>query len=187
MSERDRSTMIEVAAVRAALKSQYHAGLAMLRDAVERCADALWLDRGPTNAFWQVAYHALYFTHFYLCAQEAEFRPWAEHQGEVQHEDGIAGPADPDSPLPLLPEPYTRAQILAYGRHLDGLVDGMVDALDLSRSDSGFWWYDMPKLEHQLLNVRHLGHHAAQLADRLRAAQGDGVRWVSHGTGEAAP
>lgn len=179
MSQGEGSTTIEAAAVRAALKGQYRAGLAMHRDAVERCGDELWLDRGPANAFWQVAYHTLYFTHLYLCGQEADFRPWAEHQGEVQHEDAIAGADDPANPLPLLPEPYTRAQVLAYGRHLDGLVDGMVDALDLRRPDSGFWWYDMPKLEHQLLNVRHLGHHAAQLADRVRAAQGVGVRWVS--------
>ena len=28
----------------------------------------------------------------------------------------------------------------------------------------------MSKLEHQLVNLRHIQHHAAQLADRLRSA-----------------
>ncbi len=43
------------------LKGQYRAGLAMLRQAVELCPDALWYDDAPTNAFWQVAYHVLFF------------------------------------------------------------------------------------------------------------------------------
>jgi len=34
------------------------------------------------------------------------------------------------------------------------------------------------KLEHQLVNLRHAQHHAAQLADRLRAAVDLGTRWV---------
>lgn len=165
-------------AVRAALKRQYRAALAMLRDAVERCPDELWTDPAPRNAFWQVAYHTLYFTHLYLQPDEASFRPWAGHQGGVQHEDGIAGPADPASPLPLVPHPYGRAQVLAYADHVDGCVDG-VDALDLATETSGFWWYPMGKLEHQLVNLRHVQHHVGQLADRVRAATGEGVPWVS--------
>lgn len=165
-------------AIRTALKRQYRAALAMFRDAVERCPDALWDDPAPTNAFWQVAYHTLYFTHLYLQPDEASFRPWVEHQADVQHEDGIAGPADPTSTLPLVPSPYSRAQVLAYLDHVDAGVDG-VDALDLAAATSGFGWYPMGKLEHQLVNLRHVQHHVGQLADRVRAATGDGVRWVS--------
>ena len=86
-----------LAPLRGALKRQYRAGLAMLGDAVERCPDETWGDPAPTNAFWQVAYHVLYFTHLYLQPDLAAFRPWSGHQGDVQHEDGIAGPADPPS------------------------------------------------------------------------------------------
>jgi hypothetical protein len=160
------------------LKSQFHAALAMLREPIERCPDALWDDPTPTNAFWQVAYHALYFTHLYLMPDEAAFRPWAGHQTEVQHPDGIPGRADPASPLPLIPERYTREQVLAYRQVCDGMVDDAVDALDLASPTSGFPWYRMSKLEHQLVNLRHLQHHAAQLADRLRAATDLGTRWV---------
>ena len=49
--------------LRAALKSQYHAALAMLREAVARCPNEEWLNRDHKNAFWQVAYYALFFTH----------------------------------------------------------------------------------------------------------------------------
>ena len=160
------------------LKSQYHAALAMLRSAVEQCPDELWYDATPTNAFWQVAYHTMFFAHLYLQPNEAAFRPWAEHQGNVQHGDGIPGPADPKSPLPLIPTPYSRAQVLAYGEFCDAMIDDTVDTLDLESATSGFYWYAMPKLEHQMVNIRHIQHHTAQLADRLRARLDVGVRWV---------
>lgn len=168
-----------LAPVRAALQRQYHAALAMLRSAVEAFPDTLWDDPTAANAGWQVAYHALYFTHLYLQPEEASFRPWAEHQAEVQHPDGIAGPPDPASGMPLLPHPYTRGQVIAYADWLDTEVDDLVDALDLVSPESGFWWYRIGKLEHQLVNLRHLQHHTAQLADRVRTATHTGVEWVS--------
>jgi hypothetical protein len=172
-------TAVPLDELRAVLKRQYHAAMAMLRGAIERCPDELWHDATPANACWQVAYHALYYTHLYLQPTEAAFRPWPGHRADVQHEDGIAGPSDPASGLPLLPAPYTRDEVLAYWRHLVATIDGAVDALDLLARDSGFWWYRISKLEHQFVNLRHLQHHAAQLADRVRAAAGAGVDWVS--------
>jgi hypothetical protein len=64
-----------VDAIKPALKRQYHASLAMLREAVERCPDHTWYDTAPKNAFWQVTYHALYFTQFYLQPDESGFVP----------------------------------------------------------------------------------------------------------------
>ena len=96
----------------------------------------------------------------------------------MQHGDGIAGPPDPNSQLPLIPEPYTRAQVLAYLSQCEAMVDHAVDALDLLSSSSGFHWYPIPKLEHQLVNLRHVQHHTAQLVDRLRNEAGLGTRWV---------
>jgi len=52
--------------VQPVLKSQYHASLTMLRDAIEHCPPEEWLSTDHKNAFWQVAYHALFFTHLYL-------------------------------------------------------------------------------------------------------------------------
>lgn len=170
---------LELETLRGVLKRQYHASLAMLRDAVERCPEDLWERRGHLNAYWQVAYHALYFTHLYLQREVSEFRPWAQHQGDVQHPDGLHAPEDPDSELPLLPEPYSKDQVLDYLRECDAMVDEAVERLDLLSAESGFPWYRLSKLEHQLINLRHVQHHAAQLADRLRAGAGIGVRWVS--------
>src|SRR5688572_8382125 len=138
------------------LKSQYKAGLAMLREAIEQCPEELWYSDTPTNAFWQVAYHALFFTHLYLQPNEQAFRPWKQHQSNCQHPDGIPGPADPNSPLPLIPNPYTKAQVLEYWHFCAEMVDSAVDALDLSSQDSGFYWYPISKLEHQIVNIRHI-------------------------------
>ena len=166
------------AVLRVGLKSQYHATLAMLRQTVEQFPEELWASDEHANAPWQLAYHALFFTHLYLQPAVSDFRPWAGHQTGVQHEDGIAGPADPDSDLPLIPEPYSKDQVLAYLGFCDELVDGAVDGLDLLSPESGFHWYPIPKLEHQLVNLRHLAHHAGQLADRLRNEADVGTRWV---------
>ena len=166
---------------RAALKSQYHASLAMLRNGVEQCPEDLWDSTGLTNEFWQIAYHALFFTHLYLQPRLEDFIPWPGHQGDVQHEDGIAGPPYPDTNLPLIPDPYSRDEVLTYCDYCIRLVDDAVDLLDLDSSESGFHWYSVPKLEHQLVNLRHLAHHTAQLADRLRNAGAPSLKWVRDG------
>lgn len=168
---------VPVDAVRTMLKSQYHAALAMLREAIERCPDELWDAADDTNAFWQIAHHTLFFTHLYLQPDEASFRPWSG-QVRAQHPDGIAGPEEPGSPLPLIPPVYSRDQVLEYWAVCDRMVDPAIDALDLNAPESGFHWYRVPKLEHQLVNLRHLQHHTAQLSDRLSRSAGGGVRWV---------
>ena len=154
------------AALRSVLKSQYHAALAMLREAIERCPPDQWSGTGHKNAFWQISYHTLFFTHLYLQPNEAAFRRWPQQHGE---QDGVSA------------DPYTPAQVLEYWNACDAMVDGAVDALDLESPESGFSWYSMSKFEHQLVNIRHIQHHAAQLTDRLRSAADVGIRWVGAG------
>ena len=164
--------------IRNILKSQYHASLAMLRETIHRCPDVLWCTGSP-NAFWQIAYHAVFFGHLYLFPNRDSFRPWAEHQSNNQNEDGLPGPPDPKSPLPLIPQPYTRDQVLAYWEICNGMVDQSVDDVDIHNPDCGFPWYkNVTKLEHQFINIRHIQHHGGQLADRLRTAANEGTRWV---------
>src|SRR5262245_55571959 len=170
--------------LRTVLKSQYHASLAMLRQTIEKCPDDLWYSKDQINAFWQTAYHTLFFTHLYLQPNDAAFKPWKHHQANVQYEDAIAGKRDPNSTLPLLPEPYTREQVLEYWVFCDGMVNEADDALDLLSLESGFYWYKVSKLEHQIINIRHIQIGAAQLAARLRATLNIGLEWV--GTGDKA-
>lgn len=164
--------------LRKTLKSQLHAALAMLKEAIELCPEDLWEDTTPTNAFWQVAHHTLFMTHMNLIEDEADFQPW-EHQRPAQYPDGLPGPADPDNPLPLITTPDTREEALAYWHHCDELVETGIDAIDLTRADSGSPRYpDMSKLEYLLNSLRHLQHHTGQLADRMRAAADMGMPWV---------
>ena len=68
--------------VRAALKCQYHAALAMLKQVIEPCPDDLWAGEDYPISFWRVAYHTLFFTHLYLQPNEKAFRPWDHHRNE---------------------------------------------------------------------------------------------------------
>ena len=67
------------------------------------------------------------------------------------------------------------------------MVDDAVAALDLHAPESGFSWYKVSKLEHQIINVRHIQHHTAQLADRLRSAADIGISWVGARRSAAPP
>jgi hypothetical protein len=162
--------------LRSALKNQYHAALATLQDVIERCPEDLWVQAGThPSAFWQVAYHAVFYTDLYSRQSDDDFQPWDKHRPETQFLQQVP----PDGRAPRLGEPYTKADVLEYLRIVVGQIGPTVDQLDLETTDCGFWWYKMPKLEHQMLNVRHTQHHAAQLADRLERATGYSIDWVS--------
>jgi len=137
----DEGRSAGVESLRCVLKGQYHGALAMLRQGIEQCPEALWFRARPADAVWQIAYHTLYFAHLYLQPSGADFRPWEGHQADVQNPDGIAGPPHPESPLPVIPEPYTREQVLSYWRFCDGMVDDALERLDLLSPESGFHWY----------------------------------------------
>jgi hypothetical protein len=156
--------------VQAALKNQYHAALKMLKQTVDQCPDSLWAIQGESPAFWRVAYHTLFFTHLYLQPGVDAFRPWKHAHDKCQDLDPV--------PQSTIGEPYTRVQILEYWQVCDAMVDAAVDGLDLEASECGFPWYQLPKLDHQINNIRHIQHHAALLSGRLRAAVGADIRWV---------
>ncbi|MBA4370633.1 MAG: hypothetical protein C0418_03525 [Coriobacteriaceae bacterium] len=172
--------------VRTAIGNQYRAVLAMLRDAVERCPDEAWAAEGQGVPFWRVAYHTLYFTHLYLSTDERSFTAWEKHQTGLQDLDDIPGPPElvellePPHRPSRTGEPLTREEILEYLAFCEGMVDPSIDSLDLMREDTGFSWHNpqRSKIEHQIVNIRHIQYHVAQLSARLRAAGVEGVEWV---------
>lgn len=165
------------AALRASLRRQYGAALRMLREALATCPPEAW-NAAPVGV-WQLAYHALFFTHLYLMPDEASFAPWPGHRGDVQHGDGLPGPADPDDHRPLLPPAYAQDDVLAYLAWIEERLERWIAMLDLASASSGFSWYPVPKLDHQLVNLRHLQHHAAQVVQRVRDAGGDPGGWIA--------
>ena len=178
----DSSHAIDV--LRSALKNQYHAALAMLLQAIERCPDGLWSNGDYANPFWRIAYHTLYYVHLHIQPGAAESSPWEHHQTGIQDMDDIPAPPEildlielPHRP-PQTGEPYTKAQVLEYWSICDEMIDNAVDTLNLLDRQCGFSWYKLPKAEQQIMGIRHIQHHTAQLGVRLREAAEVDIDWV---------
>jgi hypothetical protein len=164
-------------AVRSALKSQYRAALATLREATERCPDELWIAEGPMPPFWLVVYHTLFYTQLYLSQNEEDFKPWPKYRENIQFMESTL-PWPPHERVEL-GEPFSKAEIYEFFDLVESQVEPCVDGMDLERKDSGFYWYKMPKLDHTILNIRHIMNHAGQLDARLRLAACEAVAWHS--------
>ncbi|MFC2078164.1 DinB family protein [Candidatus Bipolaricaulota bacterium] len=157
-----------------AVASQIRAALKMLRSAIEACPAALWDREEDHNPFWALAYHTLYFAHLYLSPSEETFEPF---QREVAGHGGF-GQTDLGDWAELQPEDtYTKADVLAYCDHIDGRVAGLVLSAPFD-GPSGFHWLPFSRGEAHLYNLRHIQHHAGQLAERLRQEADMGTPWA---------
>lgn len=169
------------------IKSQYHASLATLGQFIDRCPQSLWLQVGPQPvACWQIVYHTLYFTELYLQISEKHFKPfmYADHPNFKPWKDmfhDLSRTVKNKGKLPEGLSPYTLDQMQNCWQAVDDRVDACVDQMDLDSENCGFHWYAMGKFEHQFVNIRHIQHHAAQLADRLRVGADLGTDWVAKG------
>ena len=169
--------------LRQALKEQYHAGLAMLAECVQKCPEEMWLEGEHPRTFWRIAFHAAFFTHLYLGQNEEAFQPWPGRREGIHH--GLWHQPWEVEPyeLPEGAETYRKNEILAYIRFVDKLVDTTVAQLHLDADETVFSWYkDMSKLSHQLMNRRHLQGHVGQLSERLMA-RGTDIDWVGKSGG----
>ncbi len=163
---------------RAAIASQFLAALTMLEKAVQTCPDELWFSTARQNRFWHIAYHAVFYVHFYLGPGEDRFQPWQKHRPNYQ----FLGPTPwPPFERPKVEEPFSKSDILEYIEFCRRELNPSLDAYDLA-APSGFHWLPFNKLELHLYDLRHLQHHTGQLLDRLRTDAGIGIGWVLHGT-----
>lgn len=166
-------------AYHAVIRSQYHAALGMLQQAVEKCPAPLWNQADDRAKFWQIAYHALFYTHLYLQPTAGNFAPWSKHREDYQ----FMGPIPWDgNRLPKIGEPYQPAEILEYLEFCRQQVNQHVPALDLAAA-SGFEWLPMGKFELQIYIIRHLQQHAGELMERLGSRAGIAVDWIGMGNG----
>jgi hypothetical protein len=155
------------------IRSQYHASLEMLKQAVVKCPESLWNRAADKNKFWHLAYHALFYTHLYLQPTVEVFTPWEKHRDQYNY----MGPMpEPPHDWPKIGEPYTTDEILDYLQLCQKQVDEIVDQLDLA-GQSGFFWLPMGKLELQFYSIRHLMQHTGELCERLGTAGFD-VDWI---------
>ncbi len=169
--------------LRQALKEQYHAGLAMLAECVEKCPESMWLAGEHPRTFWRIAFHAAFFAHLYLGQGEEVFQPWPGRREGI-HSRLWDSPAEVEPyELPEGAESYRKHEILDYLRFVDSLIDPTVDRLNLDSGETGFSWYpNMSKLSHQLMNLRHLQGHVGQLSELLMA-KGIDTDWIARSGG----
>lgn len=165
--------------MRQALKEQYHAGLAMLAECVEKCPDDMWLEGVHPRTFWRIVFHTAFFAQLYMGQNEAAFQPWVRRRKGVHHrlweEPAYVEPYE----LPAEVESYSRNEMLDYLRFIDTLVDPVLDQLDLDSDETGFSWYpNMSKLSHELINLRHIQSHVGQLSELLMM-HGIDTHWVA--------
>ena len=168
--------------VRSALKEQYHAGLAMLGQCVDQCPDDMWTLGEHPRTFYRIVFHCAFFTHLYMGQDLASFKPWPGRRPEwhpgLWEDPAYVEPYE----LPEGAEVYSPGEMRAYINYVDGLVDEVVDGLDLDTDDSGFSWYEtISKMSHELMNLRHIQGHVGQLSEFLMA-RGIDIAWISHGS-----
>jgi hypothetical protein len=156
-----------------AIVRQYHAPLKMLRKAIELCPESLWLE-GTPNRFWHIAYHTLFYTHFYLAPAEAHFVAWPQHRADYNF---LGAPPRGAAEAVKAEIPYSRAEMLEYADFCLEEAEIRTAEVDLD-GPSGFYWLPFDKAELQFYNIRHLAHHTGQLIERLRSKAGVGVPWV---------
>ena len=160
------------------ISRQLAAAIQTLRLAVEACPEGLWDDRTEGSPFWHLAYHALFYTDFYLSTDEKTFQPRAFHEGKAhflpgdyREYGGIVG--TPERAL-------TRQQLLDYADHCLRKCDDTFEALTNERAleRCGFWWYELNVGEFLLNNLRHTQHHTGQLIVLLRRRADIGIEWL---------
>jgi hypothetical protein len=165
--------------MRQALEEQYHAGLAMLAECVEKCPEGMWLEGEHPRTFWRIAFHVAFYTHLYLGQNEEAFQPWPGRREGIHHALWHRPAEVEPYELPEETEIYQRNDLLAYIGFVDALVAPTVGQLDLDADETGFSWYkNMSKLSHQLMNLRHLQGHVGQLSELLMA-RGIDTNWVA--------
>jgi len=159
-----------------AVAHQYHSALKMLGTAIELCPEQLWLSTSGAspNRYWHIAYHALFYTHFYLAPAESDFVPWQHHRPEYNFLGAV--PSRPNETR-IVDLPYTQAELREYLDFCHQEVDKQTGVLDPT-APSGFYWLPFDKLELQFYNLRHLSHHTGQLSERLRSTASLGLLWV---------
>ena len=156
--------------IQESIQNQFFAALEMLKNAVVQCPPSHWDDAQSPKKFWHVAYHTLFYTHLYLQTSGESFTAWPKHRAEYHDMDAASRTA-----TPLVA--YSKEEILEYLAFCRREVAKKTANLDLD-AESGFSWLPFNKMELQIYNIRHIQHHAAELAEWLGANAGIQLNWV---------
>jgi hypothetical protein len=159
---------------------QFGAAIDMLGEALRDCPDELWEERlwpdqpdqwvaQEFSTFWYLGYHVLFWLDLYLIGAEEGFAPPAPFD-LVEMEEGE-----------VLPRTYAREELLGYPETYRQRCHETLGALssDQSARICRFGWGAVSFAELQLVNLRHVPEHAAQLLMFLGQRSGKPAGWAS--------
>lgn len=144
---------------------QFGAAIDMFGDTLRDCPDELWemrlWDDQPDqwvaagfSTFWYVSYHTIFWLDLYLSGEgEEQFTP--PEPFDVVEMD----------PAEVLPRMYTRDELLTYLAHCRQACQEVISTLTSERAYRlcRYPWGEVPYVELQLYNMRHVQEHGAQL------------------------
>jgi len=159
------------------LHAQFEAALAMLADCITACPPTHWDGLVAKYPFWLVAYHTLCFADLYLATDEKQFHPHAMHpSGWNEFNDEYPS------------RRFEQPELIAYAalcrrKAADTFAAETTQSL---AGPSGHARLDFTRTELHIYNIRHIQHHAAQLAAFLRRVDEsiqsqDSLRWAKSG------
>ena len=159
---------------------QFGAAIDMLSDALRDCPDELWKNSlwedqpdqwvpAGFSAFWYLGYHALFWLDLYLTGAEEGFAPPTPFDLVEMKPDEV------------LPRTYTREELLGYLQYCRRKCQETIGALSNEHAYRlcRFSWGELPFVELQLYNLRHVQEHGAQLRMFLGQQTGKPTLWVS--------
>lgn len=157
---------------------QFAAAIQMIRLAIKACPNDLWDDRTDGSPFWHLAYHALFYTDFYLSENDKVFKPKEYHRDEA---NSLPGDYKEFGGIVTTPEKaFARDQLLDYTDHCLSKCQEIFKKLTNKKAleRCGFWWYELNVGEFLINNLRHAQHHAGQLTLLLRRRADIGIDWL---------
>jgi hypothetical protein len=149
-------------------RNDYRAVLEMTREAIKNCPEALWNERSDEPAFWQQAYHTLFYIGFYI----------GDSPKSPQIESGIESEAANLDHVPSTAP--SRQQIQDYLEQVSKKCETSLSKLDPAALDgkNAFHWTG-PTLAHRIIyNIRHAQHHVGWMNSILSRNGAKPARWV---------
>ena len=161
------------------LESQYKAALQMLRQTIEKIPSDQWNNNEYKNPNWQIAYHAIWATRFYLGANGESFVPWEKAIEGAESLGGTQAWENPEEGVKV--EGFnSKEKLLSFIDDIEVSLIQAISTLPLSEN-SGFEWYPYSRPELHINNIRHVQHHTAQLIERMKTKGITGFPWAIDG------
>ncbi len=153
------------------LRRHFEPTLEMLRQAIEACPEELWDDRDEGPAFWQYAYHTLFWLDLWLSDSLAAFQAPPFHTRDALLEAGEA-PSVTYPPQQLgayLEQVYAKCALFFEGLTPDNVTQ-----------ESEFFGRMWAAGDRILAQLRHIQHHVGHMNGLLKRRVGVSPGWVGY-------